>query len=471
MGMLDAVKKFLTLEPLQERSIDSFVDHPGLTEQLMAIQGLTPRPWRVAGLQEALGVPAIFRAATLIANTTGALSMEAFRKDGTKLDNNSRPRVIVRPNPFTTPRDFYRDTAWAMATRGEAWWWVAKRDVDGTALSLLPVNPAEVAVTVNERDLRYPIIEWKGRRMPLEDMRQLTLVREPGGLRGLGPLQLCGAAISVAVEAQEWAANFFAAGGYPSVVLKSEVDLTSDESEALKAQWVATPPNMPRVTTPNYSIEEFGANPQGAQMLQARDYQVGDVARMFGIPSSLLDHQTAGSSLTYQNLEGEFGKFIRACLWPNYLEAIEQAMSDLLTRSTVARFNIEGLLRADIKTRYEVYASGVASGVITTEEAREMEGLSPGDVERAPVPFSAPRPSPAASPSRAARSRCAATARRSRSAWASRRWSAATGCWPSPAPSSGRARAARRSTSRPRARRSRSSAGPSWRWRRAPNPA
>ena len=119
---------------------------------------------------------------------------------------------------------------------------------------------------------------------------------------------------------------------------------------------------------------------------------------MFGIPGSLLDHQTAGSSLTYQNLEGEFGKFIRACLWPNYLEAIEQAMSDLLTSSTVARFNIEGLLRADIKTRYEVYASGVTSGVITTEEAREMEGLSPGDVERAPVPFSAPAAVPASLP-------------------------------------------------------------------------
>ena len=408
MGMIDAIKSFLTLEPMQERQIDSFVDHPGLTEQLMAVQGLTPRPWRVAGVREALGVPAILRAVTLISNTTGALSLEAYRKDGTKLDNNSRPRIIVRPNPFTTPRDFYRDTAWSMASRGEAWWWVAKRDTDGTALSLLPVNPAEVAVTENERDLRYPIIEWRGRRMPNEDMRQITLAKEPGTLRGVGPLQLCGAAVSVAVEAQEWAANFFASGGYPSVVLKSEVDLTEAESAALKAQWANTPPNMPRVTTPNYSIEEFGANPQGAQMLQARDFQVGDVARMFGIPSSMLDYSPPGSSLTYQNLEMEFDKFVRACLWPNYLEAIEQAISDLLTRSTVARFNIDALLRADIKTRYEVYASGVGSGVLTPEEARTMEGLAPGDVENAPVPFAQPQAVPGRLPiqERTAQFRC-----------------------------------------------------------------
>lgn len=410
MGMIDAMKKFLTLEPMQERTIvDPFTPAPDLDAQIAAlwVRQARSRPWRVASITDAIGVPAVYRAVTLIANTTGALSLEAYRRDGTKLDNNARPRIIVRPNPFSTPRDFFRDTSYSMATRGEAWWWVAKRDADGSAMSLLPVAPAEVSVTEDERDLRYPRIEWRGKKMRNEDMVQITLAKEPGGLRGIGPLQMCGAAISVAVESQEWAANFFASGGYPSVVLKSEVDMTDAEAAALRAQWAETPPNMPRVTTPNYSIEEFGANPQGAQMLQARDYQVGDVARMFGIPASLLDHQSPGSSLTYQNLEGEFGKFVRACLWPNYLEAIEQAISDLLTRSTVARFNVDALLRSDVKTRYEVYASGVASGVLTTEEAREIEGLAPGDVENAPVPFAPPQAIPASLPiERSAEVRC-----------------------------------------------------------------
>ena len=201
MSLWDSLKTFLAIEPMQERDIDSFVDHPGLTEQLAAIQGLSPRPWRVAGLTEALGVPAIFRAVSLIANTTGSLAIEAYRK-GAPLLAEQRPRIIVRPNPFTTPRDFYRDTAYSMATRGEAWWWVASRDIDGSALSLLPVNPAEVTVSEDERDLRYPIIEWRGRRMPNADMVQITLLREPGALRGVGPLQMCGAAISVAVESR-----------------------------------------------------------------------------------------------------------------------------------------------------------------------------------------------------------------------------------------------------------------------------
>jgi hypothetical protein len=220
----------------------------------------------------------------------------------------------------------------------------------------------------------------------------------PLDLRGVGPLQLCGAASSVSVEAQEWAANFFASGGYPSVVLKSEVELDEVEAANLKRQWIETPPNMPKVTNPGMELQEFGANPQGAQMMQARDYQNGDAARMFGIPGSLLDYSTPGSSLTYQNLEGEFGKFVRGCLAPNYLSPIEQALTDLLPRAVVARFYVDGLLRADVKTRYEVYASGITSGVLTVDEARTKEGLAPGNVELAPVSPAMPAATPASLP-------------------------------------------------------------------------
>jgi HK97 family phage portal protein len=408
MALWDRVAQFLALENapaarelqpvLQVRAIDSFVDHPGLTEQLMAVQGLTPRPWRVAGHREALGVPAIFRAVTLIANVTGSLTLRAFRQ-GAELPDTDRPRLIVRPNPFTTSREFFRMTAYCMASRGEAWWWVAARDSDDVALSLIPVNPAEVSVEENVKDLRYPIIRWRGRLMPNADMIQIPFMLEPGSLRGVGPLQVCGAAISVAVESQEWAANYFAAGGRASTLVKSAVPLSNDEAAAFKADWVSVPNNMPRVIDPGIdSVTEVDGNPQGAQMLEARNHQNSDVARMFGIPGSLLEAAVEGSSITYQNVASEFDKFVRACLLPDYLEPIEQSMSDLLTRATVSRFNTDALLRADVKTRYDVYGIAVDKGILTIEEIRAKEGLEPGDVENAPVPLSLPQAIPASLP-------------------------------------------------------------------------
>jgi HK97 family phage portal protein len=396
LSFLDPVREFLGI-----RSID--FDLPPLEDQLAAIRSQSNfRPWRAASIREALGVPAIYRAVSLISNTTGALTLEAYRR-GRRLDDEDRPRLIVRPDPFTTPRDFYRDTAWNMATRGEAWWWVAMRDADRVPLSLINVPPSEVRVEENTRDLRYPIIHWRNRRMRNEDMRQITLNREPGEYRGIGPLQVCGAAVSVAVEAQEWAANLFASGGVPPVVLKAMTSLSDEEAAALKAAWIANPVNMPQVIDDGIEdVKTLAVNTESAQMLDSRDHQNGDAARMFGIPASLLDHTAPGSNLTYQNLETEWAKFVRGGLWPNYLEPIEQAMSDLLTRSTVSRFNVDALLRADIKTRYEVYKLGTEAGVIVPEEARQIEGFDPGDIENAPVPMSRPEAIPASFPSRSA---------------------------------------------------------------------
>lgn len=371
-----------------QRAIDSFTSMPGLTEQLLAVQGLTDRPWRPASIREALGVPAVFRAVSLIANTVGRLNLEAYR-NGVRMDQADAPRVIVRPDPFRTARDFFRDTAFYIAATGEAWWWVGARDIDNSAMSLICVPPWEVTVEENQRDRLRPTIKWLGKEVRREDMRHITFL--PDGYRGVGPLQLCGAAVSVTVEAQEWAANFYSTGGYPSIYVQAAVEMDETEAKAFKAQWTESDPNTPKIGSPAIDkVQELGANVQSAQMLEARSHQDGDAARMFGIPGALLEYAQSGTSLTYQNVESVWRQFQEGCLTPNYLEPIEQEISDLLTRSTVARFNLKGLLRADIKTRYDVHQIAIANGIYDADQARAEEGYAPGDVEFAPVPFAPP---------------------------------------------------------------------------------
>ena len=94
-----------------------------------------------------------------------------------------------------------------------------------------------------------------------------------------------------------------------------------------------------------------------------------------------------GSSLTYQNVQEVFRLWVRAGLQINYLVPIEAAMSDLLPRSTAARFNVDSFERADPKARWETYK--LMGEVLGTEEAaqiaRESEGFAPGDVEFLPA--------------------------------------------------------------------------------------
>lgn len=406
MAFFDRLREFLSLEPFQARTVvDPFAPAPTLSQQIGALRVFqaAARPWRLPSITEALGVPAIQRAVTLIANTTGSLTVQGYR-DGALMAET--PRLIARPDPYRTPRDAYRDMAYLMASRGEVVLWIASRDANGAATALIVVPPAELSVEENTRNRLSPIYTWgrtKSTRYspanPTGEFVHITYLQEPGALRGTGPLQMAGAAASVAVEAQEWAANFYASGGYPSILLKSALEMTEAEAAALKEAWIATPSNMPKVIDPGIEdVTEFGANPQSAQMLEARDFQNGDAARMFGIPGALLEFSTPGSSLTYQNLAEVWNNFLRGCLAPNYLEPIEQALADLMPRTQVARFYVEGMLRADVKTRYDVYKTGIESGVLDAAEARQMEGLDPGSVELAPIPAAAPGAVPASLP-------------------------------------------------------------------------
>jgi len=394
------------LPPMKQMSLPEET----LAQLLSRMSTATTRtqPWRAPSVRMALGVPGIASAVSLISGTTGMLSMQGYQRGALLADP---PRIIVRPDPYNTPQSFYAGTAANMAKYGEFVWWIAKRDAEGFATSLVLVPLNELQVTDNPSNRLMPDYRWgekTGTRFsganPRGDfVHEKYPTGEPLALRGSGPLQLCNAAASVAVEAQEWAANFYADGGNPSVVIKhaGQLDGTADadgynEAERLRNQFMEKSHNVPRVIDQNIeSIDYHQPTEAGAQMLDSRMYQNGDAARMFRVPGSLLEYQASGASLTYQNLEGEFTKLIRTCLQPLYLEPIEQAMSDLQPRSIISRFNVKGFLRADIKTRFEVYGMAIDKGIYDAAYAQQEEGILPGDVEYAPVPFSTPQSIPA----------------------------------------------------------------------------
>lgn len=398
----------VTMTQVQDHQLDITLDDATADLFGRRVTGATARTYRLPSVKEVLGVPSIHRAVSLIASTTGMLSIQGYRNGDQMTDP---PRLILRPDPYETPQSFYSGTAANMAKYGEFVWWIAQRDTDGLPASLVNVPLAELNVQENPSNRLDPFYYWgrkQGRRYSGANpdgqfVHYLYPLGEPLALRGAGPLQLCRAATSVTVEAQAFAAQFYAEGGTPSVLIKHAGMLSgtldpdgNSEADRLRNQWVSRPHNVPRIIDQSIeSVTDMTTNTQGAQMLEARQYQNGDAARMFGVPGSLLEYQSAGSSLTYQNLEGEFTKFVRGCLQPLYLEPIEQAMSDLLTRSTVARFNVKGFLRADVKTRYEVHGIAIDKGIYGPDYAQREEGILPGDVEFAPVPFAQPQAIPA----------------------------------------------------------------------------
>ena len=370
---------------MQKRDIDSFTDYPGLTEQLLAVQGLTAAT-APPSVREAMASPAVFRAVSMISNLVGALSLQAYR-NGQLITGASVPRLVSRPGAFSIPRDFFRDTAYSLATRGEYIWWVVDRDDDGMATSLLLLPSGQVNVNWDDRlNGLVRTYRWRDKEIPTDDIEHGFLLREPGGLRGFGPLQMCGAAMNVAVEADEWAARFFRRGGTPSTVLYSPVRLSKEDAQRLLSQWLETEGNEARVWSGGGKPEQYQVNPEQAQLLESRKHSAADIATAFGMDADLLNAAVSGSSLTYQNVGQRFDNFIRSTLSPNYLEPIEHGISERLTRTTVARFDTSTLLRADIKTQADVFSTLVTAG-LDQQQAGGIAGLDNlVDVQPVPAP-------------------------------------------------------------------------------------
>lgn len=411
MGFVSAASRFFGLE---------LIDRPPEIKELAAIDDAVdailhardhPRSgaWHPASVAEALGVPSIQRAVALISSTTGMLSMQGYRNGELMTDP---PRLILRPDPDGSPYDFYGTTAAQFAKYGEFVWWIAGRDGDGLPTALINVPLNELAVE-DRGNRRFPVYRWgtveSTRYTPANPtgafVHKKYILGDPFALRGEGPLQLGRIAVSISVESQVWAANFYGGGGHPSDVIKhaSELDPTLrddtgepdpaglSEAERLKAQYIARDSNTPLVIDQRIeSITPGSIDQAGAQMLEARLHQNGDAARLFGIPGKFVEYVQSGTSLTYQTLETALTDLIATCLQPLYLEPIEQAMSDLLTRSTVSRFNVKGFLRADSKTRYDVHKIAIETGIYDAVYAQQLEGIVPGDVEYAPVPVTPP---------------------------------------------------------------------------------
>jgi phage portal protein BeeE len=386
VGVVGRFRDWVTAAPLETRAIDSFADRPGLTDQLLTIQGLrTSSSWGPVGVREALQVPAVFRAVTLISNLMGTFSLEAWR-NGIRMDGlQGRPdplRLVQRPDPFRTARDFWRGVGWDL--------YVAARDSYGYPLTVVNVPPAELSGTyADARDaLRNHVSwEWSGAAVPSRDIVQVLFAQEPGSPRGVGPLQLCGAAVTVARESLEWSANYYGGGGIPSVLLSPRVPISADEATVIRNAWMAGDANTPKVAA-DVDATILSGSAQQAEISNARLQSVGDVACMFGMAPELLEHGMVGggTALSYRNLADLGTDLIRFCLVPGYLEPTEQAFSDLLPRSTTSRFNVDELERADMETRFRIYESGIRSGVMSAEDGQRAEGIIPGSPQYAPVP-------------------------------------------------------------------------------------
>lgn len=324
----------------------------------------------------ALGIPAIYRGVSLIADAIGALELCAYRN---KREVTPTPQILVRPVPTETRMETISAMAASLIIHGNYVAVLGDAGLNGYPESIYPVSPDRVEVSREKGRIVYKIDEVTYDRSQIFHIKNFVM---PGDLVGRGILAIAKQALGKEIAINEYASRYFDGGVNPTAVIKSaNPDLTQEEADALKTAWMAmysSRNRSPVVMNSSTDFEVLSSNAAESQLVEAQMAGLTEAANILGLPPYFLG--SPNSSRTYSNVEQENLQLIKWSIQP-IAERIEAAFSDLLVRGQVAKFKYESLLKTDTLSRYQAYETALSSGFLSVDEIREYENLDPMDYE------------------------------------------------------------------------------------------
>jgi len=286
------------------------------------------------------------------------------------------------PNRIQTSQEFWETMFLNFFFRGNAYARIQKNKL-GEPVALWPLSADQVRVKVVESRVFY-FYHFDNKEYIYDESDILHIKGKGNGIVGLSLLEHMGASCNVAIKAQNHTNATYRKDARRPGVLMSEKVLTKEQREALKQNLsglVTGGKQELHILEADFKFEALGMSPSDIQLLETRKFSVQDLARWFGVPSVLVNDTgettSLGSSIT-QILDG----FYRLKLRPQ-LTRVEQAIHKrvftpkMRARRLSVEFNLDALLRANIKDRMEVYSKGTQNGVYTRNECRQKENLPP----------------------------------------------------------------------------------------------
>ena len=299
-----------------------------------------------------------------------------------------------RPNPEMSALSFREAYAAHLLSWGNGY--AEKQLTKGRIkkiIALWPVTPNRVSVKRNEKDQ----LEWhvnipeKCKTVVLDRSR---IMHTPGlsfnGIVGYSPIGAAKEAIGLGKSLEEFGALYFGQGTHPGVVAYHPGKLSAQGHSNLEGSLAQSYSGLGKshrlmLLEEGMRIEKIGIPNDEAQFLETRRFTNIDIGsriyRLFPQQYGEFEH-----AATYASAEQFAIDYVTKVLRP-WLVRLEQSYNfNLIDESDRGRFffehNVEGLLRGDIKTRYEAHQIARRNGVINADDWRAMENMNPVEDEK-----------------------------------------------------------------------------------------
>lgn len=360
--------------------------------------------------ETALTYSAVYAAVRCIAEAVSCLPLNLFERlpTGGKAPFRASPLHALlhdEPNPEMTSLQ-WREAAMAhLLLWGNSYSEIV-RDLDGNVVEIWPIDPTIVTPTRTESgELYYDLNRGKS------FITAANMLHIPGlsfdGISGMSPIALARQSIGLSMAVEQFGAGYFGRGARPGGVLTFPGQLSAEARSNLRRSFEelhAGGANSHRVALLEAGLkwEAIGVPPDDSQFLQSREFQVIEIARWFNLPPNKLKDL---SKTSYNSLEQMNISFAVDTLRP-WLVRWEQQLNRKVIRPKdrgrlFFEFNVDGILRGDLQSRYQSYSIARNWGWLSVNEIREKENLNPidgGDVYMQPLNMQALGTDPASAP-------------------------------------------------------------------------
>lgn len=337
--------------------------------------------------RSALQLSAAWACVRLIAETLSTLpmSLSRTRPDGSKEAASSHPLYSLlrtQPNADMSAVDFWQAYLASLLLWGNAY--AEKRlTAGGIIIGIDFLNPEYIT----RRLLNNGAIEWKYRdpdartvRIIAEEAMWHTTAFTLDGKMGVSPISMGANVLGGAIAADKASAHTFTNGMRSSgLVTMGASTLKPGQREDIR-QHVKTVSDTGGVMVLEMGMgfQQLNMNPQDAELLATRSFNVEEICRWFRVPPFMVGHSEKSTSWG-TGIEQQMIGFITFVLRPWCVRIEQSVRRNLLTpveRLTMsAEFALEALLRGDSAARSAFYSQMVQNGIMTRDDVRRLENL------------------------------------------------------------------------------------------------
>ncbi|MFF5421807.1 phage portal protein [Streptomyces misionensis] len=336
--------------------------------------GGDPTVLRGGSQERALRLAPVYAATRLLADSVASLPMKSFRVAGETRLPIVLPELFRRPAAVGTRYDWLHRAMTSLTLRGNAYGLVVATDSAGWPTQIEWLHPDDVSLEDNLAPV--PVWYYRGRRLDEGQMFHIPAYTLPGQILGLSPIGYLMVTTETGLLAQQFGRDWFANGSTPSAVLETDMEVSKDAADILKARFKQAAADRDVVALGGgVKYRPISVPAEESQFLETIKATANQVAAWYGVPPEKVGGETGGS-LTYNTVEQNSIDLLTWTLRP-WLARLEQAFSLLRPPAEEISFNADAMLRTDTLTRYQTYRISRVIGLNNVDELRAIEDLEP----------------------------------------------------------------------------------------------